>query len=137
MADPEAYELLLLAEEQLHVAKREVERGRVVVRTKVETREERAEATLRHEDVEVERVRVDRMVDAAPPIREEGDVLIVPVLEERLVVTKQLVVTEELRIRRRTRVEEVREPVQLRSERAEVVRVGGDPERVREPPPRT
>ena len=40
---PERDELIPLVEERLEVGKREVERGRVVVRTRVETREELAE----------------------------------------------------------------------------------------------
>jgi uncharacterized protein (TIGR02271 family) len=116
---------LELVEEQLEVGKREVERGRVIVRTRVDTREEIAEIDLRQEEVSVERVPVGRPVEAAPPVREEDGVLIVPVLEERLVVTTQLVLKEEIRITKRSRTEHVREPVTLRSERAEVERPEG------------
>ena len=58
-------------------------------------------------------------------MREEDGVLIVPVLEERLVVTTELVLKEEIRITKRSRTELVREPVTLRSERAEVERLEG------------
>jgi uncharacterized protein (TIGR02271 family) len=118
-------ERLELVEERLEVGKREVERGRVVVRTRVDTREEIAEAGLRQEEVSVERVQVGRPVEMPPPVREEDGVVIVPVLEERLVVTTRLVLKEELRITRKSRTEIVREPVRLRSERAEVTRPEG------------
>jgi uncharacterized protein (TIGR02271 family) len=118
-------ERLELVEETLEVGKREVERGRVVVRTRVETREEVAEVDLTREEVGVERVPVGRPVEAPPPVREEDGVLIVPVLEERLVVTTELVLKEEIRITKRSRTEHVREPVTLRSERAEVERLEG------------
>src|SRR3954447_21572046 len=111
-------ERLELVEERLEVGKREVERGRVVVRTRVETREEVAEADLRQEEVSVERVPVGRRVEAARRVREEYGVLIVPVLEERLVVTTELVLVEEIRITKRSRTEHVREQALLRSERA-------------------
>jgi uncharacterized protein (TIGR02271 family) len=114
-----------LAEEELRVGKREVERGRVVVRTRVEERDEIAEAALRQEDVTVERIPVGRPVEAAPQVREEDGVLIVPVLEERLVVTTELVLKEEIRITKKSRTEMVREPVRLRSERVEVERLEG------------
>ena len=127
---PEREETIPLAEERVEVSKREVERGRVVVRTRVEEREELAEVALRQEEVTVERVPVGRPVEAPPPVREEDGVLIVPVLEERPVVTTQLILKEEIRITRRSRTEVVREPVRLRSERAEVVRLEGrDPSR--------
>jgi uncharacterized protein (TIGR02271 family) len=118
-------EIIELAEEQLRVSKREVERGRVVVRTRVEEREELAEAALRQEDVTVERVPIGRMIEAAPPMREEDGVLIVPVLEERLVVMTELVLKEEIRITKKSRTEVVREPVRLRSERVEIERLQG------------
>jgi uncharacterized protein (TIGR02271 family) len=114
-----------LAEEELRIGKREVERGRVVVRTRVEERDEIAEAALRQEDVTVERVPIGRPVEAAPQVREEDGVLIVPVLEERLVVTTELVLKEEIRITKKSRTEMVREPVRLRSERVEVERLEG------------
>jgi uncharacterized protein (TIGR02271 family) len=121
----DADELIELAEEQLRVSKREVERGRVVVRTRVEEREEIAEAALRQEDVTVERVPIGRMIEAAPPMREEDGVLIVPVLEERLVLMTELVLKEEIRITKKSRTEIVREPVRLRSERVEIDRLQG------------
>jgi uncharacterized protein (TIGR02271 family) len=118
-------ETIKLAEEQLRVSKREVERGRVVVRTRAEEREEIAEAALRREDVAVERVSIGRPVEAVPSVREEDGVLIVPVIEERLVVTTELVLKEEIRITKKSRTESVREPVRLRSERVEIERLEG------------
>jgi uncharacterized protein (TIGR02271 family) len=103
-------ERLELLEEQLRVTKREVERARVVVRTRVEEREALAEADLRREDVSVERVPIGREVATAPEVREEDGVLIVPVLEEQLVVQTRLVLKEEIRISKRSRTEHVQSP---------------------------
>jgi stress response protein YsnF len=58
-------------------------------------------------------------------VREEDGVLIVPVLEERLVVTTELILKEEIRITKKDRTEIVREPVRLRSERVEIERLEG------------
>ena len=52
--------------------------------------------------------------------------MIVPVLEEVLVVQKQLVLKEELHIRRRVETEAVEVPVSLRKQRAIVERVAPD-----------
>jgi stress response protein YsnF len=122
---PEREETIPLIEERVELGTREVERGRVVVRTRVEERDEIAEAALQQEDVTVERVPVGRPVEAAPPVREEDGVMIVPVLEERLIVTIELILKEEIRITKKGRTEVVREPVRLRSERAEVERLEG------------
>jgi uncharacterized protein (TIGR02271 family) len=118
-------ERLELAEEQVEITKREVERGRVVVRTRVETRDEIAEFELQQEEVTVERVPLGVPVEVAPAVREEDGVLIVPVLEEQLVLTTRLILKEELRITKRSRTEIVREPVQLRSEQADILRLKG------------
>lgn len=113
---------IALVEEQLEVTKRDVELGRMTVHVRVDEREELAEAVLRHEHLAVERVPIGRVVADRPSVREEDGVLVVPVLEERLVVRTELVLKEELRIVRESRSEVVRQPVRLRAERAEVSR---------------
>jgi len=77
---------------------------------------------LAREAVEVERREVGRFVDEAPPVREEGDLIIVPVLEEVLVIEKRLRLTEELVIRRSRTEERHQETVALRRDRAVVER---------------
>ncbi len=107
-----------LLEEQLNIARRKVLTGGVRVhKTVAERRETVDEPTLR-EDVQIERVAINQFVDAPPAIRYEGDVMIVPLLEEVLVVEKKLVLREEVRIT--TRRETVRQPQQfvLRREEA-------------------
>src|SRR5215211_4768300 len=70
------------AAEERHVEKRQVATGRVTVRTTTEVSEEVARATLEGESVEVTRVPVNREIDAASSIRTDGDVTIIPVVEE-------------------------------------------------------
>ncbi len=73
--------------------------------------------------VEVERVPVGRVVDAQPPVREEGDMTIVSVVEEVLVIERRLVLKEEIRLRRVHTTVEHREPVVLRKQAAIVERL--------------
>ena len=115
-------------EETLHVEKRETVTGRVRVQTHVDLVEEVARASLDSEVVDVKRVAVDRIVTTPPEVRTEGDVTIVPVLEEVLVVEKRLVLKEELHIRRSVSSEEVSVPVTLRKQRAVVERLPGQDE---------
>jgi uncharacterized protein (TIGR02271 family) len=119
-------EVIPLVEETATVEKREVVTGRVRVQTVTDTVEELAHADVQRESVEVTRVPVDRMVETAPEIRTEGDVTIVPVLEEVLVVEKRLVLKEELHIRRCIAAETVEVPVTLRKQRAVVEREAPD-----------
>ncbi|MBA1159124.1 YsnF/AvaK domain-containing protein [Microvirga sp. Marseille-Q2068] len=121
-----AEDVIPLVEETATISKRQVVPGRVRVRTITDTVEELAHADVQREDVEVTRVPIDRMVETAPEIRTEGDVTIVPVLEEVLVVEKRLVLKEELHIRRRVAAETVEVPVTLRKQRAIVEREAPD-----------
>ena len=125
--DPEIHEERIpVVEEEARIDKREVVTGRVRIRTRVEEAEETVRGTLDEEVVEVERVPVDRIVDAAPAVRQDGDVTIIPVMEEVLVVEKRLVLKEELHVRRRRTQEAVEVPVTLRRERVEVERLPAD-----------
>lgn len=110
--------------QELEVKKRTVESGRVRITKEVRERVEEVEEPLARERVFVERVAIDQVVTEPPATRQEGDTLIVPVVEEVLVVEKRLVLKEELRI---TRVRSVEmsppEHVTLRSEDVRVERV--------------
>jgi uncharacterized protein (TIGR02271 family) len=112
-----------LVEEEARVEKHTRTTGRVRIRTEVDEVEQLVAADLMEERVEVERVPVDRVVETAPPVRTEGDVTIVPVLEEVLVVEKRLILKEELRIRRSRSQETEEIPVRLRKQRAVVERL--------------
>ena len=120
MTEPE--EQLSLIEEQLVVDKLTVSDGRVRVSTKTAFVTEIAEARLDSENVEVTRVPIGREVQEAPSVRTDGDVTIVPVMEEILVVEKRLMLVEEIHIRRVATTEDVSIPVELRKQRATVER---------------
>lgn len=129
--DVSATEVIPVLREELKVSKREVETGRVVVHKTVSERDENVEMLLRRTDVSVERVPVGRTVTEAPASREEGDVLIIPVLEEVLVVEKRLVLKEELHIRKTTTECTAHEVVRLRTETVKIepsghIAVAGD-----------
>jgi uncharacterized protein (TIGR02271 family) len=125
MADHRTQDTIIpLVEEEVRIDKLSVVTGKVRVRTVTDTVEEMARATLEGREVEVVRVPINREVDAAPAVRTEGDVVIVPVAEEILVVEKRLVLKEELRLQPRKTEETVEVPVTLRKQRAVVERVG-------------
>lgn len=113
-------ERIQIVEERAHVAKREVETGRVRVSTVVDVRDEIISASLAREALTVERRAVEREVSVAPPPREEGDATIISIVEERAVVTKTLFVVEELIVRRTTVTDAIEIPVSLRAMRAVV-----------------
>ncbi len=87
-------------QEQATIKKRVVETGKVRISKRVREYEEMVDVPHFQEEVKVERVPVDQFVEEAPAVRTEGDVTIVPVLEERYVLEKKLVLVEELHIRK-------------------------------------
>ena len=116
-----------LVEEHVSATRRTVETGRVRVRTRVDHRQELVRAELARDEVEIERVLIDREIDVVPEVRQEGDVTIVPVVEEVLVVEKRLVLVEEIRLHRVSGRETVETSVTLAVQRAEIERENIDP----------
>jgi uncharacterized protein (TIGR02271 family) len=116
-----------VTEEQLEIGKRTVETGRAVrVRKHVDEQQVRADVPVASEAVDVERVPIGRVVAEPPQVRQEGDVTVVPVIEERLVTRKELVLVEEIRLTRRREVVQAQEDFTLRRERVEVERFDPD-----------
>ena len=116
-------EVIPLVEEEVRLSKRTVETGRVRVFLTTETVEETLRETLRSRRAEIERVPVGREVKEVPATRQEGDVIIVPVVEEVLVTVKRLVLKEEIHLRLVDSQESVGLPAQRRVQRATVERL--------------
>jgi uncharacterized protein (TIGR02271 family) len=111
--------------EQLAVGTRAVDTGRGVrVHKTVVEQPVTIDERLARDEVEVRHVPVDRIValEEAPANRYEGDTLIVPVLEEVLVVERRVRIKEELHITRIRREEQYREEVTLKAEQVRVER---------------
>jgi len=104
--------------EELEVQKRLVETGKVRITKQVHEQEALVDEPLWREEVEVTHVPIQRGVDASLPVREEYGTLIIPVLEEVLVVDKRLMLKEEIHIR--TPRIETRQPQQVTLRREEV-----------------
>lgn len=116
--------------EEVHVGVRQVDtcRGVRVIKT-VSEQAHQIDQTLLRDAVSVRRVPVDKIValNEAPVARHEGDTLIVPILEEILVVEKRLRVKEEIHITRTAHSEPYAETVMLRSEHIDVERFDDAP----------
>jgi uncharacterized protein (TIGR02271 family) len=95
--------VLPVVEEQARIATRPMETGKVRVRKIVRTRIARLKVALRRDEFIVDRVPIDRLVSAVPTPRHDGDILVIPVVEEVLI--KGLRLVEEIRIRKRRNVE--------------------------------
>jgi stress response protein YsnF len=109
--------------EEAHVTTQRTVTGRVRVTKTVQDREVLVQEPSRHEEVEVERVAVNRFISEPATVRYEGDTMIVPVMEEVAVVETRLRLKEELRITKRQITTDKSQPVRLRTEEVHVERV--------------
>ncbi len=115
-----------VAEERLHVEKREVELGQVAVRKTVEQERVEVPVELHREEVHVRRHDVDaRPAQASDALFEEGTIR-VPARGEEAVVTKQAVVTGEVVIDKERTTERQQVTDTVREEQVEVNRPRGD-----------
>ena len=124
MTEEQEVAAIPLVEERVSVAKREVETGRYRIRVGVEERQENIPVELSHDEVEIERVPVNRTVTQLPSVRLEGSTTVIPVVEEVVVVEKRMVLVEEIHVRRKTSVTTEQIPVTIRSEQANIDRAG-------------
>ena len=100
MNEPEEVATIPLVEERMEVGKRAVENARVRVRINVEEREQTVPAELRRDVVEARRVPRNVPVSELPEVRTIGDTMIIPVVEEQLLVEKRLLLVEEFHVLR-------------------------------------
>jgi uncharacterized protein (TIGR02271 family) len=109
--------------EELPVERRAVETGRVRVTKLVHEQQQVVDEPSVNEEVVVERVPMNRYVDGPVQPRQEGDTLVVPVLEEVVVVERRLMLKEEVRITKRKTESRNPQTVTLRREDVKIDRL--------------
>jgi len=109
--------------EELSVTRRRIATGRTRISRVTREQETRVEEPLTREVVEIERRPVGEPVSSMPPVRQEGDTIIIPVVEEQLVVERRLVLKEEVRVRRVRKTEMHQEHVITRRQDVIIARL--------------
>lgn len=109
-------------EEELTLARKTLETGRVRVRTVPQERTDHVSEPLSRTDIVVEHVPRDEEIERIPPLRDEDGTIVVSVVEERLV--KRLFLVEEVRLTRRTSTKLIDQEITLRSQHVVVEREG-------------
>ena len=112
-----------LIEEHLTVGKRTVTTGTVRLEKSVQEYQEQLNEPLAVRTFDVERIVLNQPIDASPEVRQDGDTTIYPLVEERLILTKQLILKEEVRVTRRETERRDTQVVTLRREHLEVERI--------------
>lgn len=115
-----------LLEEELKIARQKVLTGGVRVHKTVAERTETINEPTLREQLEVQRVEINKFIETAPPVRYEGDTMIVPLVEEVLVVEKKLVLREEIRILKRRDTVQNPQQIVVRREEATLEQIKPD-----------
>lgn len=89
-----------VSEEVVDVQPRIVERGHLHIRKKVDEFLDERTVRLLHHSVEVERVPIDEVIPEPIEPYMDGDVYVVPVIEEEVIIQRRLRLKEELRVHR-------------------------------------
>ena len=96
--------------------------GKVTVLVEPRTEVEQHSVALNRVTYREQRVAKDELVDEPPSIKYEGDVTIIPVLREEVVLVKRLRLVEEIHLIREESTEHVTESVELRKDHVSIVR---------------
>ncbi len=108
-------------EEKVSIGKEVKETGKVRLTKKVHEEEQLVDIPGIQEEVDVERIAINKYVDSPPPpVRHEGDTTVISVLREVTVVEKRLELVEEVRITKRQVKTENAQTVTLRREEVNV-----------------
>jgi uncharacterized protein (TIGR02271 family) len=114
--------------EEARVAKRQVETGRVRIQKSVHTAEEQVDVPLLRDTVDVKRVPVERYLEKPVSPHYRGHTLVIPVMEEVLVVQKRLLLREEIHVTTVREQARHQETVTLQREQVTVTREEPRPE---------
>jgi uncharacterized protein (TIGR02271 family) len=115
--------VLQLFAEDAEVSRQTVETGRVRISKTTHTRNHLIDELLARTNVEVKTIPIGRVIEAIPPVQDDGNLMIIPIVEETLVVERRLVLKEELHIRRVHTTERYQETVKLRHQTSQITRL--------------
>ncbi|MFD1804381.1 DUF2382 domain-containing protein [Mixta tenebrionis] len=118
----ERQESIPLAEEQAEVSTTHVVDRRIRIQRSTTSAEQLLEAELWREEVEITRVEKNEPVEEGyfPQVRQEGEVLIVPVIEEQVEIIRRHILKEEVHIHKLKKREHFQQQVTLRSQEIEI-----------------
>ncbi len=141
MQQDEGKVVVPVIQEEVHADAKPVQTGGVRVTKSIETRDELIEQELRKGRAEVERIKVNRVVEGPQQPYRSGNTLVIPVVSEVLQgCEKQWVVTEEVRITQLEETKVVQQKVPVSKEHVRVERLdaqgnvtGAEAEQAQEP----
>ncbi|MGE5406129.1 MAG: DUF2382 domain-containing protein [Methanosarcina sp.] len=112
--------IIPVIEEEIVIDKKIIEKGGIIIDKKIITQDVSIDASLKSEQLNIERVPLNQYVETRPEIRYEGETMIIPVLKE--VYVKRLFLVEEIRIKKEELIQPHTENVTLRKEEITISR---------------
>jgi len=124
IARTEAEVVVPVLREEIDVEKRTVDTGRIRITKRVHEHEQVIDEPLLQQQVAIEHVPINTVWEGPPPApRYEGETLIIPILEEEIIVEKRLMLKEEVHVRRVRKTVHSPQTVVLRDEEVSVERI--------------
>ena len=120
-------QVIPLTEEQILVGKKTVTTGTVRLHRGTETFTDSVTLPVTRTGWEVERTPIGQLYSTRPEIRQDGDTTIYPLVEERLVATREYFLIEEVRVRQVATTTERTATVELTRDVLGVERTGASP----------
>jgi uncharacterized protein (TIGR02271 family) len=120
--------ILPVIAEEAQISTRRVQTGSVRIHKHVRTTEEQIDVPLVRDRVEVERVPVNRFLERPAEIHYRGDMLVIPVMEEVVVVEKRLRLREEIHVKSVREQVWHRESIPLQHEEVSMARMEAEPD---------
>lgn len=120
---------LPLIEENATLDKARVLDSRISIERTTTSAEELLETELARDEVEIKHIAKNQLVedDYSAEVRYEGDLLIIPVIEERVEIIRRKVLKEEIHIRKVKTVEPYQQNVLIRSQEVKIRKEKGKP----------
>lgn len=115
-------EKVALAKEEVEFSKQTVLGEKVSVTRTTSRQQHVIDELLTQEQVEIQHVAIGEKVTTMPPIREENDLVIIPIVEEKIEVIRTLILKEEIHIKKVRKDERFHQVVELRSQQAVINR---------------
>jgi len=123
MNNENTFSSIPVTEERVNVEKKIIETGKVKISKIVNVDTETFNLVHIQDDIQIERIAINEFVQSPPPpLRYEGDTIIIPVLKEVMVTEKRLLLIEEVRLTKRKVESKESQEVLLRKEEIKVQR---------------
>lgn len=122
MEEDNAGMVIPVIQEQITFDKQVIESGKVRISKRIVEHEELVDVPLFREEVDVERVAINQFVDTPPQVRQEGDTMIIPVVQEQVFYQKRLLLVEELHVRKQVIEEHKPQQITLLKEEVDITR---------------